>query len=136
MTSSPGALSSPLRVSHSVVLRNATQQFPQPWYGVVEGMDLDGAPLAPGTGTNCGDNPNTMAHSFLYNIEADPSEQHDMWDERPDVVANLTARVFDLARHEAVSQWQPETTEASDACCCFYVPACPAGHVTFTVGSR
>ena len=30
----------------------------------------------------------------------------------PDVAARLAQRVFELARHEATSQWQPETQSA------------------------
>ena len=87
-------------------------EFAQPWFGGINGMDEQGAPLSPGSGTNCGDNPGTMAHSYLFNLTDDPYEQRNLWDIRPDVAARLSARVFDLARHEAVSQWQAETQSA------------------------
>lgn len=56
-----------------------------PWKLIVETLTSGGWPPPYGAG------PEPGSPGQLYNIEDDPAEQHNLWNDRPDVVAALTA---------------------------------------------
>lgn len=90
-------------------------EFAQPWYGTpvrTGEYDPDTEVNQTGQGSNCGANPGTMAHSYLFNLRDDPYETNDLRLSRPEVFDRLFKRVVEVARREVASIWTAETVQA------------------------